>query len=447
MPYDNLDLVKYFMASIFESEYDGKNVMLMNIALTNIEIKRNKHKYSCVIFFCVFLNVLYYNIENIIKMEVNPMILGRMGYEFSTCSAGSEVLLKKIIQKYGEDGNSGATRYGYEIFVDLKENASTQQFDVKDIYSRFLRQLNNSTLSDILEPESSGGLSAEDKNVILEGLVKTPCSANSRLALFSVADIFKCYLADNKYKSVVLSTIVSYGRNVNMSHQCGIMALGAPHNMFLFYEPYGMYNKYGFNYKDCFGSMFEIIGRMKTFESYKYATYHDYFGVPKGIQNLMLDFGASRQADFDPRYEAIKKKAIEKCGVSSGKWTYENDPLDKTFALCTLMDHAAHCPSILKESAELYYEYSAKTCVTIFLVETAKLMMLLKTHSDKDSISTALTSWYAQYQDKTPSAIMNKLDHLMRLLYDENTKKSIYEVFEDVTKTPSDICEFLISEK
>lgn len=380
-------------------------------------------------------------------MTANPLVLGRMGFELSTCSAGSETLLKKIIQRFGVNGRIGASRYGYELFVDLSENSSTGQFDMKNIYFRFLRQVNNSIMEDILEKESNGGLSEKDKRVISEELEKTSCSFQSKLAMFSAADVFKYFVIKSQYKMAVLSTIVSYGRDISMSHQCAIMVLGSPHNMFLFYEPYGMYNKYGFAYKEIFGKILGIFKNMEDFKSYGYATYHDYFGINKGIQNLMLDYGKAHEEDFLTRYNAIKQKLVESGVVDGGKWKYEGDDTDKTFAICTLMDYATDYPPVLRESAELYYEYSAKTCVSIFMAELTKLLMLVKSDNTRDSISQALNTWYEQFQDKTTSILLNKLDHLMRLLYDEKLKNKIYGVFENIENSPAEICEFLISEK
>lgn len=379
-------------------------------------------------------------------MEANSMILGRIGYELSTCSRASEIIFKKIIQTMGEKNSIAATRYGFEINLYLKENDKTKKFDIQAIVSQFLRQTNNPMLDDILE-SGSRGLSQKDKDNIKKE-VDERCDGKSQTlrAVLSIADLFKFYLAnpDSKYKSVIISTVIDYGRGDNMAHQCGIIALGEPHNVFLFYEPYGMYEKYSFKYDYCVTQFLSIFQIVDPFHKYTCETYHGYIGAKKGIQSFMLEYGAAHKEDFLKKYEIIKKKAVKSGLVPSGKWKYEGDDTDKTFSLCTLMNYTSYIPEILKESSELYAEYSAKTCVSIFLVEVFKILIIIEKNNTKEYLSQEIKKWYSNFEDKSPSVLMSKLEHIFSFLYG-SAKKEIYDLFSDINKNSYEICSILTS--
>jgi hypothetical protein len=377
-------------------------------------------------------------------MATDPVIYGRMGYEFSTCSAGSEILFKKIVQTFGESTQTGATRYGFEIFVDL--NVESEVFVLKNVYYQFLRQKNNSLLENVIEP-AHVGLTHEEKNILTTsvGEILPNGGENAYLSMLSLADMFKLYLFDNKYKMVVLSTIMSYGRDITMSHQCGIMALGAPHNMFLFYEPYGMYKKYGASYKQCYVKLMSVFMKLPIFSKYKYSTYHDYFGLPKGIQKMMLEYGHKHEKEYLDRFKVLKKELVDDGSAPSGKWKYEDDKDDKTFSVCDLIDYASGEPKFIAKSAALYFEYNAKTCVSIFLVETAKLFILTSKKNTKEYLASQLAVWYQDFSDKAPSVLLTKLGILFKHLYPEEGRKEIFDAFANVENDASDICKILVT--
>jgi hypothetical protein len=377
-------------------------------------------------------------------MATESVIYGRMGYEFSTCSAGSEILFKKIIQTFGESSQTGATRYGFEIFVDL--NIEEEVFVLKNVYYQFLRQTNNYLLQNVIEPEPTG-LTQEEKDILTAAVdeILPEGDESAYLSMLSLADMFKVYLADNKYKMVVLSTIMSYGRDITMSHQCGIIALGAPHNMFLFYEPYGMYEKYSKSYKQCYVKLMSVFMKLPIFSKYKYATYHDYFGLPKGIQKMMLEYGKEHEKEYLDRFKVLKKELVDDGSAPSGKWKYEEDKEDKTFSICDLMDYASTEPKFIAKSAALYFEYNAKTCVSIFLVETAKILILASKTNTKEYISSQLANWYRDFSDKASSVLLTKLGILFKHLYPEETKKEIFDAFANVENDARDICKILVT--
>jgi hypothetical protein len=377
-------------------------------------------------------------------MDLNSIIYGRMGYEFSTCSAGSEILFKKIVQAFGEPTQTGATRYGFDIFIDL--NIDNNKFTLENVYYKFLRRDNNPILQYTLE-NAPIGLTIEEKDILNNSIYENLPDSNTDIyiAMLSLADMFKVYLSSDKYKMVMLSTIISYGRDITMSHQCGILALGAPHNMFLFYEPYGMYEKYGLSYKSCLDKLMSVFMELPIFSKYKYSTYHDYFGLPKGIQKLMLEYGDANEKEYLEKFKIIKKELVDKGLAPIGKWQYEDNKNDKTFSVCNLMDYASSKPEFISKSAALYFKYNAKTCVSIFLVETAKLFIIASEKNTKENISYQLKSWYKDFNNNAPSVLLIKLGTLFEKLYPADIKKEIFDTFANVENNASDICKILVT--
>lgn len=364
------------------------------------------------------------------------MMQGRMGYEFSTCFKGSELIFRKLA-KHFEPLKSCATRYGFEITVDL--NIEKDKFQIKSVGSKFLTQYNNSLLVDILELEESGGLTAaERRNIVKKSQEMIPnCSEDTELTMLAMADLFKLFLKPKSYKSVIVSAIVNYGKDMNMSHQCAFMALGHPHNTFMFYEPYGLYKKYGVDYKKCFADIFSVYQTMPDFSDWDYKTYHDYFGFEKGLQGMMLDQGKLNKEDFMRRYKDIKKRM----GASGEKWRYENDESDDTFAVSTLMSKVSNKSEFIREAAILYRDYSAKICVSIFLVESARLMLYLAKSPDSyDSLKYDLSSWYSNFGSEATSKILIELYQIIDLIYPDEISEYVYKVFSDVENNPEDIC-------
>jgi hypothetical protein len=377
-------------------------------------------------------------------MSTDAVIYGRMGYEFSTCSAGSEILFKKIVQTFGESTQTGAARHGFAIFVDL--NVESKVFILKNVYYKFLRRTNNPLIQNVIGPATKG-LTQEEKDILAAsvGKILPNSGLNAYISIESLADMFKIYLFENKYKMVLVSTIMSYGINIMMSHQCGIIALGAPHNMFLFYEPYGMYKKYGVSYKQCYAKLMSVFIKLPIFSHYGYSTYHEYFGLPKGIQKMMLEYGDAHEKKYLDRFKILKKELVDNGSAPSGKWKYEDDKDDKTFSICTLMDYASGEPKFIARAATLYYEYNAKTCVSIFLVELSKLLIIASKINTKEYISTQLAEWYQDFSDKSPSVLLTKLGIVFKNLYSKHIQKKISDIFANLENDASDLCKKLVT--
>lgn len=371
-------------------------------------------------------------------MDNLSYIKGRMGYEWSTCSRGSEALFRKIVQKYGEPNKIAATRYGFELFVYFeKDTESSKTFRLDNVGSSFLRDDDSSLLSQVIEDDSD------------YAPIKEYCSKNGfhYLSLASVVDLFDVFVLSGIYQSVVVSLIISYGADVKMLHQAGLICLGSPHNKILLYEPYGMYKKFGAEYITPVRSIIAEILKIHKFSEFTFDTYHSYFSIPKGIQNLMLEYNERNREKFLPKYKEIKCRLL---GSSEEKvsshvnavdeiWDHENDEVDKAFEVVTLMKKADGTQEV-NNAARLYYQYSAKTCVSIFLVEMTNFMIFIKSGNTLSHIQISLSSWYREFVNEPTPAILDKLYDLIVEMYGDKSEQ-IFEQFSELSSKK--ICENL----
>jgi hypothetical protein len=360
------------------------------------------------------------------------IIQGRMGYELSTCFRGSGLVFKKLTQKF-EDSRICATRYSFDLKVQLQ---LSEKFAVSHISGEFVEDIS----LDILEPEESGGLSRAEIRTISDATA----TLSDATAMLSVADLFKLFLAGPRpYKSVIVSTIVNYGVDASMSHQCALIALGPPYNVFLFYEPYGLYEKFGKSYKHCFQNILGIFTRLDDFGHYSVSMYHDYFmGGSQGIQSMMIDQARENRHIFIEEYNRIKHLM----GAAGTPWKYENDDYDKTFEGSTLMEMASDHPEVIEDAAILYRNNSAKICVSIFLVESARLMHALS-EVDKfgpSHVSNYMTQWYQNFSTAATAKLLTELAVLVGALY-KNTRREIFAAFRNPNNSATDICRELTS--
>lgn len=372
------------------------------------------------------------------------VIQGRMGYEFSTCFRGSDLLFRKIV-KHWEPDKVCATKYTFELRVDMQQN-DNGEFELVDVYYKFLNKVNDKRVGETLEPANSGGLTESEINT-LDTVCESElpnCGDETKMSMRCLADLIKIYLCSESrtnYKTVIVSVIINYNPGESMSHQCSFVALGGKHKKLLFYEPYGLYQKYGKSYKKCFNQVFEVLLKLPFLKSWDYSTYHKYFVFPKGLQGMMLDQGKINKVRFLRDYHEIK----DKMGATKESWEYENNDADFTMPASTLMTKTGDRPEFIRESAILYRNHSAKTCVSIFLVESARLIYYLNQDDDYEVLKNNLTDWYSTYSKYASSRVLNELYQIIDLIYPSSIRDLIYDTFLDVKNTPEKICEILTS--
>jgi len=209
------------------------------------------------------------------------------------------------------------------------------------------------------------------------------CSRRSRIGGLAVS-IIGIFMSIERLPDVLNSecaghifipVVVDFGIDKNIVHQCALLACPADRE-FIFYEPYGIYTKYGRDYTD-------------TMRGYKPAwsfdTFHHKFGRPKGIQTYLLEFGAA-----SPTYNADLRRVLdglaavpELAAAVRDEIADDADPVvatDRTYGTLHIavavyaaaaVATTAGSTELVDSALELYGKYSAKICVPITLAEMA----------------------------------------------------------------------------
>jgi hypothetical protein len=185
------------------------------------------------------------------------------------------------------------------------------------------------------------------------------------------------FLADVNWKQWYFVPItLDYG--IPMRHQGGMWI--TPQQTRLIYEPYGTYEKFGVSYRKEF---------MDAFDAQQ--TWHEYNGIREGLQSILLRRTSSyaefadelRQID-EAQLGEVHPAAITPSGVPSGPTHTEVHPAAMTpsgvqppedmtlrsmHLLTYLEQQMPRDVPRLRAAYALFNKYTAKSCVTLSLVE------------------------------------------------------------------------------
>lgn len=253
----------------------------------------------------------------------------------------------------------------------------------------------------------------------------------------------------------IISAVVNFGKSVYMSHKCCYIIIHSL-KIILYYEPYGNYTKYDKNYSQVMLNFFETeiktyppSEKYKMYKEYTLHIYHKYFNLPIGIQQMMINYGDVHVSEFNTEI----KRILENLRHHNITVDPADDKVDKTYRLCFLMDAISEYKSssnagisldsklnaIFKSAFKLYYKYSAKTCVSICLVEMFHLLKFIYPHKDstseyiefkldytpdlKTKLESDLKQWYSTFTPNPSICIMQELKKLICDLYPDKYSK------------------------
>jgi hypothetical protein len=202
---------------------------------------------------------------------------------------------------------------------------------------------------------------------------------------------------------VVLYLTIDYGIDTNLVHQCAII-IDRKAGLFIAYEPYGTYAKYGMDYASALADMASIY---KVY-GLKFVTFHQHLQRPIGLQQIILDANNARAAVFEQRVQALVGAAAANAPLQRAitNILVAKRPIyttDKTARILDIMEVVAKAlsasvpnggteatspPTALYQMAlALYAEFNSKTCVSITIIELDAY--LAKTPLAYDAVITA----------------------------------------------------------
>ncbi len=318
------------------------------------------------------------------------IVNSKLAYLLSICDKFKTSMVAELIKTY----KHVSTRHYFNIIIRLHEPSDV--FEIKDIYYKFANS-HDPILGQMLQLHNNEILENSEWGVeyIYEKLSKsmTP-TLTSVIAMSTIVSLYKQYIINNNFKYVFVPVIIDYGRDSNFVHQAAVVI---SKDTALFYEPYGLYKKYGVDYAQCvkqlFGNIIDINAK----------TYHEYYKLSSGVQKIILDKN-NANVNYKEQYDNLLKKIQTKFPSIKLSNLTDADG-DKTFGVVEMLmqvDEAAidtdEYNTLLIDIMRHYCMYNSKTCVSITLVEMCNLLN-----------GGDIMQFYAKYDTETPNVVLLKM--------------------------------------
>jgi hypothetical protein len=389
------------------------------------------------------LYILYHIIKYHIIYHMIPN--AKFAYLLSSCDDVIDELMKLMVSQY-VDSKTVSTRHYFTLFINFKESNSIKQFDIKDLYCKFASSCDN-ILLDVLQSHNNTILSQIDMININKNLVNSNIilSTYQLVSLFSIATLIKLYKGISKY--LFIPIILNYGINKYLLHQTAlIIDISQKHLKFIYYEPYGLYEKYGKSYKSCMGQLFKCFDGFIG-DSISYQTYHDMFDIAGiGIQKLILDSNNANIGEFNTEMNSL----IDSVNINfpntiqfdQRSYMINNEELsDKTVYILNILEKIDSLDiskitniqkknyfKCLNKALKLFYYFSSKTCVSITIVEMDNFFKVSSEYNhDFDLIKSNIIKYNLSYKSlRYPnSVIMDNIYKMINLFKNSDKLKEI----------------------
>ena len=199
------------------------------------------------------------------KIEDSKTAKAKLAYLLSSCHLLPSLLFKNLINKFAKT-QIVATRHYFNVFIKFKKHEKSYlidsiEYDFIGQYDDLINIIFTKFVSDNLKPIPY---------INIRNLVSSNYK-NSLLCLLNIKALIKYF--SNNYNYLFIPIIINYGTASYINHQTALI-INLKEKIFLFYEPYGKYSKFGLSY----------INTMRIFcnnidNTYNYDTYHNYFNL------------------------------------------------------------------------------------------------------------------------------------------------------------------------
>lgn len=352
----------------------------------------------------------------------------KLAYLLASCHKFNDSFMIAMVNQYFV-----AMRKYFTFYVTLYEpNAIDKQtqFAVKDVYFKFDGS-DDTILKTAIQQYNNEVLDCE-MTTIYNNLMKQSIDLDiyQLIGVYAIASLIKSYSGREKYSFVPI--IIDYGRVSNMVHQTALI-VDHERQTFIFYEPYGAYEKYGKSYRNCMQRFFTIFNDCGLFSIKgieKSVIYHDLFNQTKGIQSIILEKNNLYADEFNASYQKtlVKLSAnFPEYGLAARKSAIGDK--DKNIKILDLMFHVERLGDIhmtnekkalyntlLYEILEQFYLYNAKTCVSITLIEMNEFFANNASKSFNDNTQEnieRINVLYAEFDIDRPNKVLMQKIHNM----------------------------------
>lgn len=326
----------------------------------------------------------------------------------STCPRLQDLMFLAFIKKH-EKNKTVCSKYFYDICLHMHKNDNVYKLDHADI--NFLENsiIPNYMIDDILLNFNQSA-----------GLTQTYQALH-----FSFLALIVMY-SNSAYKYLFVPIITDYSVDSSLVHQCGLV-VDLHNGLFLFYEPYGVYQKYDATYVSGmaeFLQQYQFPDKFYSNGQLNLDTWHNYFGLSTGIQTILLHAHNAISQEF----ENDKIKYMDELKVMSPTHYTQiadrlergkNRPVHKDDLTFDTMEIAGyfgnHLPlnDVVEINAlQLYYKYNSKTCVTITITELDYFFENLA-NLPKSEQATRLAVYYDEFAKLKNQKLFMRLDEFI----------------------------------
>ena len=337
--------------------------------------------------------------------------LAKLVESLSSCPRLQDTMFLALV-KHHEISNTVCSKYFYDIYLHMQKDVAANIYKLNYAEINFLE--NCDITSDLVDET----LSEFNRSA---NVVGNDVYHDSFLA------VVRQYTR-SQYKYIFLPVIADYSVDASLVHQCALI-IDLRNNIFLFYEPYGVYAKYNASY---IPAVIEFLSQYSLPAIYygadgklRFDTWHNYFGLTTGIQSILLKVhnASYREYENDKNKYMSDLKKISPLDYSKldARLKRRSDlPVHKDDLTFDTMDIAAYFSehdvdtSAEENALRLYYKYNSKTCVTITITELNYFFGNLADLSHEEQ-SSKLRYYYNDFAEQKNYKLFNQLDEFIRI--------------------------------
>ena len=365
----------------------------------------------------------------------------KLAYLLSTCFKVSEGVMKVMTKQY-EKSKTLATRHYFTLFINFYEKIDDSNFYISDSYSTFANS-KNTVFLDALQYHNDSVLNSNEMVKINDNLIKNniKLTAYQLVSIYSIATLIKLYKSKG-FNYVFVPVCINYGRDSCLLHQTAlIIDISQEQHTFIYYEPYGLYEKYDKSYKIAIKTLCECFNGFISNYDIIYTTYHDMMGIKcDGLQKIMLDKNNEKSDEFKnqlnillaelnkefPGNQFIGNNHNPDAADTADKTVDVLDVLFKTdqFDISNLSDTKKEIYfRCLNAIITQYCSFNSKTCVSITIVELNEFFKISEKSNSFAVVKETMQAYNSKYKNSpNPNNILMEEIYKMVDLFKHSKK-------------------------
>lgn len=345
--------------------------------------------------------------------EDQHLKMAKLTFTLSHCHKFTNYIMTEVMKKYSQ---SVFFVNNYELWLNLKKNN-----DIFNLESVDINYMNNNAydwdLFYYLFDGESGHSTSHSTSYFNSYFNNNLDDQYDTENKFENIDSFISIINSKKtkqFKYILFSVILDYGIDIGLVHQASLL-VDIANSEFIFYEPYGLYYKYGASYANVLSEFIKKIPSKLLPAFYKnnqlnYITYHEKFGLSEGIQQKMIRINNDNvkffKQDVEQLYNEINKSELSRTQHIIRKINSDTNPVkltDLTYDSILIVEYFLEHPYNIKiedKALQIFGNYNSKTCVSITITEMSNFLSLMLNYQSSDVNDANITQKIQAYHNK-----------------------------------------------